>query len=49
MFDKDGSNSLDFNEFAELLKYLNMPLSKNKALRIFSECEKGDGTIGPDE
>ena len=29
-----------------MLKYLNLPLSSDKALRIFSEVEKGDGTVG---
>src|SRR4051812_43226458 len=49
MFDQDKSGCLDFEEFLDVLKYLNLPLSKNKALRIFSEVEKGDGTIGQDE
>lgn len=49
MFDQDRNGNLDFEEFMDVLKYLNLPLSKSKALRIFSEVEKGDGTIGPDE
>jgi len=48
MGDIDKSGSLSFDEFCEVLKYLNMPLSQNVALRIFSECEK-DGVMGPDE
>jgi len=46
--DQDKSGALTFEEFMDVLKYLNMPLSQNVALRIFSECEK-DGVIGPDE
>jgi hypothetical protein len=49
LFDKDKNGNLDFDEFSDMLKYLNLPLSQNKALRIFSEVQKGDGTVGENE
>jgi len=48
MADIDKSGALSFDEFVDILKYLNMPLSQNVSLRVFSECEK-DGVMGPDE
>jgi hypothetical protein len=42
------SGGLEYNEFVELLKHLNLPITANRALRIFSESEQGDGTLGPD-
>jgi hypothetical protein len=31
------------------VKYMSLPLSQSVALRIFSEVERGDGTIGQEE
>jgi len=47
--DTNKSSSLTFDQFVDLLKYLSLPLSPNVALRIFSEVQRGDGTLGPDE
>jgi hypothetical protein len=49
MFDQDKSGALDFDEFLEMLKYLNLPLERPQAQRIFAEAQKGDGTMGQDE
>jgi Ca2+-binding EF-hand superfamily protein len=49
MFDQDKSGTIDFEEFLEMLKYLNLPIERNTAQRIFAEAQKGDGTIGQDE
>jgi hypothetical protein len=49
MFDKDKNGNLDFGEFLDMLKYLNLPLSHTKALNVFSEVQKGDWTIGEQE
>jgi hypothetical protein len=47
--DTDKSGSLSFDEFMDLLRYMNLPLSQNVALRIYSEVQRFDGTIGQDE
>jgi Ca2+-binding EF-hand superfamily protein len=47
--DQDNNGFLTYEEFLELMKYLNLPLSNNVALRIFSEAKKADSTMGPDE
>jgi len=49
MFDQDKSGTIDFEEFMEMLKYMHLPLDRPKALRIFSEAQKGDGNMGHDE
>jgi len=43
MFDADGSGSVDFGEFQETLKYMNIDISPHKAMKIFSEVADAEG------
>jgi len=43
MFDADGSGSVDFSEFQETLKYMNIDISPHKAMKIFSEVANAEG------
>jgi len=43
MFDSDKSGKIDFNEFNEMLRYLNINISQEKAIQIFTMCDS-DGS-----
>jgi len=43
MFDADGSGTVDFAEFQETLKYMNIDISPHKAMKIFSEVADAEG------
>jgi len=48
MFDKDTSGDINFEEFLDLTKYLQLNLSDNQALKIFSQSAKADGFLDQD-
>jgi len=48
MFDKDTSGDINFEEFLDLTKYLQLNLSDNQALKIFSQSAKADGFLDED-
>jgi len=43
MFDKDHSGFIDYNEFTDLIKYMNVNVTPPRALKIFSEAASADG------
>lgn len=46
MFEKDGSGGIDQEEFCEIAKYMNINLSRNRILKLFSQADTdGTGTI----
>jgi len=49
MFDKDQSGDIDFKEFLELTKYLQLGLTENQCMKIFSEAAKADGLLDKDD
>merc|ERR1712070_1123433 len=42
-FDADKSGAIDFHEFQEVLRYINVNISKDKAIKIFITCD-ADGS-----
>ena len=49
-FDRDGTGSIEFHEFRELCKHMNLFLSKTEALKIFTKFDnQGNGQIDYDE
>jgi len=49
MFDKDQSGDIKFEEFLDLVKYLQLNLTETQSLRIFSQSAKADGFLDKDE
>jgi len=49
MFDKDQSGDIKFDEFLDLVKYLQLNLTEIQSLRIFSQSAKADGFLDKDE
>jgi len=45
IFDQDQSGQLDYSEFTSLLKFLNLNLPRQRAMRLFNSCAGADGTI----
>jgi len=45
IFDKDGSGKVNFEEFSEMIKYMNMDISDHQALKIFSEAADAQGLL----
>jgi len=49
-FDTDRSGSIDFIEFQELLRYINVNIAQERAVQIFSRCDTdGNKTLTYDE
>jgi len=49
MFDRDNSGDIDFAEFLDLTKYLQLNMSDNQAMKIFAKSAKADGFLNKDE
>eukprot|EP01006_Ploeotia_vitrea_P023712 TRINITY_DN56295_c0_g1_i1.p1 TRINITY_DN56295_c0_g1~~TRINITY_DN56295_c0_g1_i1.p1 ORF type:complete len:292 (-),score=66.40 TRINITY_DN56295_c0_g1_i1:171-980(-) len=50
MFDKDKSGQIEYDEFIELLRYMNLHVTKEKARKLFARADTdGDGAIAYNE
>eukprot|EP01006_Ploeotia_vitrea_P023713 TRINITY_DN56295_c0_g2_i1.p1 TRINITY_DN56295_c0_g2~~TRINITY_DN56295_c0_g2_i1.p1 ORF type:complete len:290 (-),score=56.78 TRINITY_DN56295_c0_g2_i1:81-884(-) len=50
MFDKDKSGQIEYEEFVELLRYMNLRVTKEKARKLFARADAdGDGMIAYNE
>merc|ERR1712167_399351 len=50
MFDKDESGSINYDEFVEISRFMNLNLSRERAMKIFSEADAdASGWISYDE
>jgi len=49
LFDKNNDGSLDFEEFIDLVKYMNIDMTQHKAMKMFLRSAGPDRTITSDE